>query len=142
MFFGHLALLFAAFFTGAAFYIIFAEQPARLKLEASQLLTQWIPSYKRGFMMQAPLAVLSGGSGLVAFYLLKDWRWVAGGCLILANWPFTLFIMMPINKELAATPPAQAGAQTVKSIMKWGSLHTVRTVLGTAATGFFLWALQ
>ncbi|MCX6117085.1 MAG: DUF1772 domain-containing protein [Proteobacteria bacterium] len=138
---GLLALVFAALFAGAAFYINFAEQPARLNLEPKQLLMQWGPSYKRGFIMQSSLAVLSGLAGVFAYTQSQNWVWILGAVLILANWPYTVLVIMPTNRKLLATKESEIDSGTVVLIRHWGKLHAVRTLLGIAATGIFLMAL-
>src|SRR5712671_5091555 len=111
---GHLAVIVAALFAGAAFYINIAEQPARLGLDDQSLLSEWKPSYKRGVAMQAPLAI--------------------AGCL------FGLIAWWPTNNALMATEIATAGPKSRALVVKWGKLHAVRTVLGIFATVVFLWA--
>ena len=138
----HLALALSAAFAGAAFYINFAEHPARLGLDDKNLLKQWKPSYDAGYTMQASLAVASGACGLLTAWMSGDWRWVVGAALIVANWPFTFIGIMPTNHKLKAIAENDAGPASRAMLVTWGRLHAVRTVLGVAATVAYLWALR
>lgn len=137
---GQLALIAAAIFTGAAVYVSLCEQPARLALDERALLTEWKPSYKRGAAMQAPLALIGAALGFAAWWQAGDWRWIAGAIVIVANWPYTLLVIKPINDRLMATDPAAAGSQARTLIEKWGRLHAGRSALGALTTVLFLWA--
>jgi Anthrone oxygenase len=139
---GQLALIAAALFTGAAIYINAAEQPARLELDDRSLLRQWKPSYTRGFAMQASLALASALFGLLALWLTRDWRWLLGAALIFANWPYTLLVILPVNKRLEAIPADATTSETRALLQRWGELHAVRSALGAVATIVFLWALN
>jgi Domain of unknown function (DUF1772) len=138
--FGPLALTTSALFTGAAFYINWAEQPARLGLDDRALLQQWKPSYARGFTMQATLAVAGFVFGALEWWSTGYWPWLLGAVVLVANWPYTMLGIMPTNHIVNAIEPKDAGPTSRALIEKWGGLHAVRTALGSAATALFLWA--
>ena len=66
---------------------------------------------------------------------------LAGGLLMLSNWPYTLIVLMPTNNALMASDPAKADAKTRLLIQKWNWLHAARTALGALAVLSFLVAL-
>jgi hypothetical protein len=137
---GQVALIVAALFAGAAFYINVVEQPARLLLDDGALLTQWKTAYKRGFALQAPLAVIGSVAAVFAWRETREWFWILGAVVLIANWPYTLLGIMPTNRRLTATDSANAGPATRALIEHWARLHAVRTGLGLVAAMIFLCA--
>lgn len=140
MIFGMLALVAAALFAGAAFYISFAEQPARLGLDDRASLAHWKPAYARGYTMQASLAVIGFLFGVAAWWATGEVLWLAGAVVLVTNWPYTLLIIMPVNRELEAIAPDDAGPASRTLLTRWGHLHLRRTMLGGFATVLYLWA--
>jgi hypothetical protein len=140
MLFGQFALMAAALFTGAALYVSFVEQPARLHLDPRPMLAQWQPSYKYGARMQAPLALIAAGLGVVAYRQIGHWGWLAGAVLIFAAWPYTLLVIRPLNNILKSRTLDEADVATRALIRRWGALHAGRSMLGTATTALYLWA--
>lgn len=141
MIMGLLALTAAALFAGAAIYINIAEQPARLTLDDRALLAQWKPAYARGFAMQATLAVVGFLLGVGAWWSMHNVMWLAGAVVLLANWPYTLLVIMPVNHKLNAIELDRAGPESRALIVRWGGLHARRTMLGFLATALFLFAM-
>jgi hypothetical protein len=142
MLLGLLALVAAAIFAGAAFYVNVAEQPARLTLDDRALLTEWKPAYKRGAAMQAPLALIGFLLGMLAWWQAAHPGFLIGAIAMIAPWPWTLIVIKPVNDALLATELDRAGPPTRALIVKWGTIHAVRTALGALAAIAFLWALM
>ncbi|MEP9359195.1 DUF1772 domain-containing protein [Sphingomonas sp. KR3-1] len=128
------ALICAALFAGAAFYVAFAEHPARMTLDDGAALAEWKPAYARGTIMQVALAILGGVLGALAWWRYQsNWFWLAGGVVLLLNIPYTFAAVWGVNTKLKAA--AQGSAETRALLSRWGKLHLVRVALGLIATG-------
>lgn len=140
MIFGILALATAASFAGAAFYVSFAEHPARSLLDDRPQLQQWKPAYERGAAMQASLAAVGFLLGIAAWWQTRDELWLAGAVVLAANWPYTILVILPVNTRLKEIQPDEAGEESHALLQRWGRLHARRTMLGILSMLLFLWA--
>jgi hypothetical protein len=132
----------ASAFFGAALYINMVEQPSRLKLGSGSMVREWVHSNRRGFVMLAALAVLSAIPAYVHFGLTGDVRWLLGGFVILASWPYAYFVTLPVNIWLYVLPPSAARSAVRELMRDWGLLEWGQTAIGLAACCLFAWALM
>ena len=135
---GLIALTFAAAFCSAALYINIAEHPARMLLDDANALAQWGPSYDRAFNYQGGLAVLSGVAGLVQAWFSGDWCWALGAVLMLANWPYTLLAILPLNHRLKGIAPVDVAAKARPMLAQWNRLHAGRSAMSAVAVIVYL----
>lgn len=134
----YIALMLAGVFTGAAFYINFAEQPARFALDDRALLVEWKLAYRRGYAMQATLVFVGFLLGMWAWHRTNKTAFFVAALVFFANWPWTIFVMLPVNKRLQDTARDKADAETRALLRKWNYLHGVRTLLGFVSALAFL----
>ena len=135
---GLLALGFASGFAGASLYVTLVEQPARLSLDDSSMMREWAPSYRRGFALLGGLALLAAISGLAAFGQGGDIRWLVGALIALASWPYTYFVIVPLNNRLLSAP-GDADSREIVTI--WGQLEWGPFALGLVSASVFAWTL-
>ena len=137
-----LATLCAAVFAGAAIYINLVEHPARMSLGPTTALAEWRPAYRRGAMMQAPLAIVGFLAAVGAWLTGAGSGWLFGGALLGAVVPFTLLVTFPTNQQLMSPAVNDAPIQARALLERWNRLHAVRTALSIAALVLFLSRLR
>src|SRR5260370_42360387 len=132
------ATLASGIFAGAAMYVNFVEQPARLSCGVELAVTEWRPSYKRGTVMQAPLAVIGSLAALISWWFDRGLAWLVGGLLLLLIIPFTFFVILPSNKLLESRELDLRSEKAGRLLRRWGRLHAVRSILSGMAFVIFL----
>jgi anthrone oxygenase-like protein len=121
-------------FTGAAVYVNLVEHPARLSCGVQTAVTEWRPSYKRGTLMQAPLAVVGSASAFISWWFDRSYSWLVGGVLLLLIIPFTLIVILPTNKRLESQDLYLRTEEAGRLLRLWsrlscGSQHPKRSGL-------------
>jgi Domain of unknown function (DUF1772) len=139
---GLYAFATAASFLGATTYIGLVEQPARLALSGAAMLREWKWSNRRGTLVLSVFAVVSAILACTQFKTNGDVRWLIGGTIILASWPYAYFVMTPVNVWLLVIPPGTALSPLRKLVRDWGLLEWGHVLIGFAAACVFAWALE
>src|SRR5260370_42471010 len=137
-----LAILCSGLSACAAVYISFVEPPARILCGTRLAITQFAPSYKRATVTQASLAALGTLAAIAASLEGAPAPWLVGGLLLGAVIPFTLIVILPINKRLLDPSLDKDSQQAQQLLQRWAMLHAVRSALSLASFLAFLFAAK
>jgi hypothetical protein len=140
MFAGLLALVLASALAGAGVYVNAVEQPARLELDDSEMVKEWRPSDRRGVALMALLALAAALSGISAYFETSDVRFAVGAVIAASSWPYTIYVMGPVDNQIIALAPNDIGAARAL-LWQWGLLEYGQTVIAIAAVATLLWAI-
>ncbi len=135
------AVLACGLFTGAAVYISLVEHPSRMECGVEIAATEFPFSYRRASIMQATLAAVGLLSSIAAWLAGATFWWVVAGVLLGSVIPFTLIVILPINKQLLSPTLDRRSAKTSQLLARWGALHAVRSGLGGLVLFIFLYLL-
>jgi hypothetical protein len=138
---GLLAFAAASGFVGGALYINLVEQPARLALDAHSMVREWVSSNRRGFVLLSVLAIISALLASGEFAQTADVRWLSGGTVVLASWPYSYYVVVPVNIWLCAIPVSSARSTVRELMWQWGLLEWGVTLIGFAGCCLLAWAL-
>jgi hypothetical protein len=135
---GGLALAATGLFAGAALYVTLVEHPARMACGPMMAVAQFRRSYPRGAALQAPLAILAGLAGAGAWLAGAGLAWLAAGVLQALVVPYTLLVVMPVNRRLLDPALEPDTPEAVRLLHRWAALHLVRTIAGLVALALML----
>jgi hypothetical protein len=134
-----ISVLTCSLFAGAAVYVNLVEHPARMECGAEIATTEFRPSYRRGTIMQATLATLGLLSSVIAWLAGATFWWLIAGVLLGSVVPFTLIVILPINRLLLSSTLDKQSAQAERLLARWAALHAVRSILSGLALLLFLY---
>lgn len=133
------AVLSCSLFAGAAVYVNLVEHPARMECGVELAATEFLPSYRRGTIMQATLAAVGLLSSVAAWLAGATIWWLIAGVLLGSVIPFTLIVILPTNKRLLEPTLDKRSDEAERLLSLWGRLHAVRSVLSGLALVLFLY---
>ena len=91
--------------------------------------------------MQVTSATLGLLSSISAWLSGATFWWLVGGIVLGSVIPFTLIVILPTNKRLLSPELDRRSAEAERLLVRWGSLHAVRSVLSGASLLLFLYLL-
>ncbi len=133
-----LATVCAGPFAGAAIYVNPVEHPARLSCGIELALTEFAPSYRRGTVMQASLALAGCALAIAAWAYDHDGVVLIAGLLLGSVVPFTLIVIFPTNTQLLDPQLDRGSPRPAELLARWGRLHAVRSGLSLVAFALLL----
>jgi hypothetical protein len=90
-------------------------------------------------IMQATLAAVGVLASVAAWLAGATFWWLVAGVLLGSVIPFTLIVILPINKRLLGPALDRRSPEPELLLERWNALHAVRSVLSGLALLLFLY---
>jgi anthrone oxygenase-like protein len=134
--------LAAGLFAGAAIYINMVEHPARMECGSDLAVPEFGSSYKRGAAFMGLLLTIGASGSIAAWFWRGGAGWLIGAAFLLALFPYTLILVLPINKKLLDPSLDRDSDLASRLLVRWGRLHAFRSMLGLASFLLFVYLLM
>lgn len=128
-----ITVLCTGLFAGAAVYVSLVEHPARREGGPALAIAEFGPSYRRGAVMQASLAIGGCLAAVAAWIQGSPTPVLLAGLLLGSAVPFTLIVIRPTNTRLLDAGLDRGSPEAAALLARWGRLHAVRSVVSGVA---------
>ena len=123
---------------GTALTALIVVPPILTTVKRPTAIEVFKPFFNRTHRTVMTLSIVVSILALIASLLSDNWWWFGISLIMHLNGPNTLFMMMPLNNRLMAKDIDTDSEQTKKDLMKWGSLHAVRTSMNGFVFALFI----
>lgn len=131
-----LAVVVAGIITGGAWAYTLEIHPALTEASPRSSLDVFTPMFQHANRMQPLLGGVVALLTLVVSFMTGNWIWFIAALIMQAIGPYTIFVLMPLNRRLMAEDADPDSPALLADLKSWGSLHLVRTLVNTV--GFVL----
>jgi hypothetical protein len=130
-----ISVIATGLFAGGALMQSIVDHPARQSTEPAAAIGQMQATLKFADPYMPILVLLGSISMMVTYYFHnRTWHIVVAALLLLLIIPFTLIVILPVNKKMLTLSGAAHEHPAIRSLMRrWGRLHAVRSISGCAA---------
>ena len=123
------ALTLSAMIFGYGFSASAVSHPAMLASKVETAVDYFKPFFHKSADTQLFLSLILWAITAGISYLAKDWRWVAAGTVLQISGPYTVFVIMPVNRRIMADGADPYSDQMAKDLKAWGAVHFPRTII-------------
>lgn len=136
-----LAVMVAGIITGGAWAYTLEIHPALTKAPPRSSLDVFTPMFHHANRMQPMLGAFVAVITLVISLMTGRWLWFIAALIMQVIGPYTIFILMPVNRRLMAEDADPNDPALLKDLKDWGGLHLVRTLINTVGFGLLCYLL-
>jgi len=114
---------------GVALTASIVVHPILLLVKKQTAIEVFKPFFDKTHIIVLWLSITISLLALAISFFTGNWWWFGISLGMHLNGPFTIFFMMPLNNRLMSDEVDSNSEETANDLIKWGSLHAVRTVL-------------